>query len=106
MSLQELFETVVNKVNSSPALPMAEIHKLKLYGYYKRITVGTTAESGEDEPSIFNIVGKKKRRAWVECDDMTKDECMLGYVKIIASIEDAELGKDAAKLLEEFEAKQ
>lgn len=105
MSASELFETVTAKVNSTPALPLSEDVKLKLYGHFKRATVGTTQESNSSAPSIFNIVAKKKWNAWVACDGMTKEESMIGYVKLVAGI-DCDLGKESQALLDEYEQKQ
>lgn len=105
MSVSELFETVTAKVKTSPALPLTEDLKLKLYGMFKRSTVGTTTESGETAPSMFNIIGKKKWNAWVACDEMTQEESMMGYVKLVAGI-DCDLGRETTELLNDFESKQ
>lgn len=104
MSTTELFETVTAKVKATPALPLSESLKLQLYGRYKRATVGTTADSKEAAPSLFNIVARKKWNAWVACDNMKKEESMIDYVKLVATI-DCPLGKEASELLNDYEGK-
>ncbi len=101
-STEELFKTVTSKVKSSSALPLNEDLKLKLYGYYKRSTVGSAKESGESAPSLFQIVAKKKWNAWAACDEMEKEESMLNYVKLVAGI-DCDLGRETRDMLDEFE---
>ncbi len=105
MSTSELFETVTSKVKNSPPLPLSESLKLKLYGLYKRSVVGTTTEANESAPSFLNIVARKKWNAWLECNGMSQEESMLGYVKLVADI-DCDLGRETRELLNDFETKK
>ncbi|WP_037585243.1 acyl-CoA-binding protein [Stenoxybacter acetivorans] len=50
---------------------------LKLYAFYKQATSG---DAGDEKPSMFDLVAKKKYEAWGKIKGMSKDEAMQQYI--------------------------
>lgn len=112
---RELFDNVIAAVNAStlPPVPVSNDRKLRLYGLFKRITVGKLNDSDDGnsseprptKPSRFlNPVAYYKYEAWGKCDDMTVPDAIMEYVRYIAS-EDNEVGRSCAEMIKAFEEK-
>lgn len=84
--------TVVGDKGTKPKRVATYGEKSKIYGLYKRATVGKlVAPFGDDDidtdkrpksrPGMLQIEGRAKYDAWMACQDMTKEEAMSEYVK-------------------------
>ena len=56
--------------------------KLKLYAFYKQATEGDVV--GEC-PSVINMVERAKWQSWNAIKGMSKDNAMIGYLKVFDS---------------------
>jgi diazepam-binding inhibitor (GABA receptor modulating acyl-CoA-binding protein) len=106
----EQFEKVAALVadKSTPAArPSTRTEKLRLYGLYKRGTVGRLSppfteddvdiDSRPERPGIFNIDGRMKWDAWKEEDKLaTRDEAREKYVELAREL----VGKPVDDLLQ------
>jgi acyl-CoA-binding protein len=111
---RELFNNVIAAVNSStlPPAPVSNDRKLRLYGLFKRITVGklhdskdgNSSEPRPSKPSMFNLVAYHKYEAWGKCDVLSIPDAIMEYVRLIAS-EDNEVGRSCGEMLKVFEGK-
>lgn len=80
MDLQAQFNDMVDKVrNATIDFNPNNSQKLKLYAFYKQATEGDV--TGEC-PSIVNMVERAKWQAWKAIKGKSKDEAMLGYLKV------------------------
>lgn len=57
--------------------------KLKLYGLYKRATMGKCSEVGGNRPFFMNKVATSKYDAWMSFDNIESNKCKRLYVSII-----------------------
>ena len=62
--------------------------KLKLYGLYKRVTLGKCSEVGGSRPFYFNKIGTSKYDAWMSFDSVGSHKCKQLYVSIIREYSD------------------
>lgn len=58
--------------------------KLKLYGLYKRITIGKCSEMGGNRPFFLNKIARSKFDSWLSFDNLGIDKCKQLYVSIIS----------------------
>lgn len=57
--------------------------KLKLYGLYKRATLGKCSEVGGNRPFFMNKVATSKYDAWMSFNNIESNKCKQLYVSII-----------------------
>lgn len=57
--------------------------KLKLYGLYKRATLGKCSEVGGNRPFFMNKVATSKYDAWMSFNNVESNKCKQLYVSII-----------------------
>eukprot|EP00934_Nitzschia_sp_Nitz4_P008304 Nitzschia sp. Nitz4//scaffold213_size37731//277//7089//NITZ4_007715-RA/size37731-processed-gene-0.0-mRNA-1//1//CDS//3329542050//8294//frame0 len=101
--LSELFDHVVQLVRDSPndnGSYSSNEYKLRLYGLFKRSTVGRWVDTPQQPPSIFQVSERAKFQAWRDCDEMATHEAMMQYISAISTQQDA-LGGQCRKILEE-----
>lgn len=93
---EELFEKVASIVgdkNVKPARKSSFSEKARLYGLYKRATVGKLAPPYDDgdsdtdkrpksRPGILSVESRAKYDAWLEADVLSKQEARDAYVKL------------------------
>ena len=78
-NLQIEFEECVNLVkNGSWGDKVAYQRKLKLYGLYKRITVG---ENNTAQPWAVEFEARAKWDAWKDVEKISKVDCIKLYIK-------------------------
>ena len=83
-SLDISFEKAITFVNEGNDTSMFNDDiKLKLYGLYKRITVGKCSEIGGNRPFFLNRVATSKYDSWLSFDNLGTDKCKQLYVSII-----------------------
>lgn len=83
-SLDISFEEAVKFVNNgNDSSKFSDDLKLKLYGLYKRITIGKCVEMGGTRPFFLNKVGTSKYDSWLSFDNLEVDKCKQLYVSII-----------------------
>ena len=108
---------VIRSTPSTPSNAVSDATKLRLYGLYKRVTVGrlkphgdTDRTEGDDydgggttrtRPSMWNVVERYKYDAWASCDGMEAEEAAMEYVRVAAE-EENDVGRACAALLEDF----
>lgn len=78
--LQTEFDEMVKAVRESTIdFKPNNSQKLKLYAFYKQATEGDiTSEC----PSVVNMVERAKWQAWNAIKGKSKEEAMLGYLKV------------------------
>ncbi|KAL3788746.1 hypothetical protein HJC23_012302 [Cyclotella cryptica] len=105
----EVFEKVAALVadkNTPTARPSTRSEKLRLYGLYKRGTLGRLNPPFQDDdvdtaarparPGIFNLDGRMKWDAWAEEDKLgSKEEARQAYVELAREL----LGKQVDDVL-------
>ena len=57
--------------------------KLKLYGLYKRVTVGKCSEVGGNRPFFLNKIATSKFDSWLSYDNIEPEKCKQLYVSLI-----------------------
>lgn len=57
--------------------------KLKLYGLYKRATVGKCSEVGGNRPFFLNKIATSKFDSWLSYDNIEPEKCKQLYVSLI-----------------------
>jgi len=62
--------------------------KLKLYGLYKRATLGKCSEVGGNRPFFLNKVATSKYDAWMSFNNIESNKCKQLYVSIIKNNSD------------------
>lgn len=78
------FENALKYVNEgSDSSKFSNDLKLKLYGLYKRITVGRCSQMGTSRPFFLNKVATSKYDSWLSFDNLEVDKCKELYVSII-----------------------
>ena len=88
--IKDAFDRVVKSIRNEDKLsssnPFSDETKLSLYGLYKQATAGRLIpdDNGQPKPPLWNIVALRKYNAWMQCGDMSEDEAMLKYMKVIA----------------------
>ena len=91
----ETFEKVaalVGDKNTPAQRASTRAEKLRLYGLYKRGTVGRLTPPFESDdvdtdkrpprPGMFNLDGRMKWDAWAQEDKLSKDEARQAYVDL------------------------
>jgi diazepam-binding inhibitor (GABA receptor modulating acyl-CoA-binding protein) len=78
-SLEERFETAVEEVNKLPNKPQQE-DLLKLYGLYKRVTVGIC---NIEKPWAVQIEASLKWNAWNDVSLLSKSQAMTTYIMLV-----------------------
>ena len=78
MSIQDQFNTALEKLKTLPAQPNDVM--LDLYSLYKQSTVGDVTGK---KPGMFDIVAKAKFEAWEKRKGMTKEQAMQAYVALV-----------------------
>jgi len=92
----ELFQqvaSIVGNKNIKPQRTSTFAERARLYGLYKRATVGKLLGPYDDEdketdrrpitrPGILSIEGRSKYDAWLETQSMTMEEAREEYVKL------------------------
>jgi len=79
---KEVFEKIaalVGDKNTPVARASSRTEKLKLYGLYKRATVGSERP---ERPGIFYVDARLKWDAWAAVDNLTKEEARQAYVDL------------------------
>jgi dTDP-4-amino-4,6-dideoxygalactose transaminase/acyl-CoA-binding protein/nucleoside-diphosphate-sugar epimerase len=101
VTISDLFHAAADLVQSSEpeGAPSNEV-KLKLYGLFKRCTVGR-AEDNSSEPIRWNAIAHKKYIAWKECDSLLKEDAMLKYVETASGL-DGHVGNQCRSLLDSY----
>ena len=78
MSIQDQFNTALEKLKTLPAQPNDVM--LDLYSLYKQSTVGDVTGK---KPGMFDIVAKAKFEAWEKQKGITKEQAMQAYVALV-----------------------
>ena len=82
-TLENQFITATNNAKTLKTKPTND-EMLCLYKYYKQASVGkcnTTA------PWAFNVVDSAKWSAWNSLGNMTKEEAMKSYIKLVTELQ-------------------
>lgn len=93
---EEQFQKAAAIIADSSVKPIRKAsysEKCKLYGLYKRATVGKlNPPYGDDDtdtdsrpksrPGILSVEARSKYDAWAECDNMSKQEARDAYFKL------------------------
>ena len=88
MTLEEKFETVVQRGLSLPKRP-SNADLLLLYSLYKQATLG---DNPHDKPTIIDMKSVAKHRAWNEQKGKSREKAMEEYIAKIEALEAAQLG--------------
>jgi dTDP-4-amino-4,6-dideoxygalactose transaminase/acyl-CoA-binding protein/nucleoside-diphosphate-sugar epimerase len=100
-TISDVFHAAADLVQSSePGGTSSNETKLKLYGLYKRCTVGR-AEENSTEPARWNVVAHRKYMAWKECDSLLQEDAMLTYVETVAGL-DGPVGDQCRSLMDTY----
>jgi len=75
---QEFSQTVADIKNSTSTKPLPQNLKLKMYALYKQATEGDVSGS---KPSMIDMVGRAKYKAWAELKGKSQQEAKSEYVK-------------------------
>lgn len=89
----EALASLVGDKNTKPKRAATYAERCRIYGLYKRATVGKLLPPFDDSdvdtdsrpasrPGILSIEARAKYDAWEACQDMTKDEAMNKYAKL------------------------
>lgn len=78
-NLEERFETAVEEVNKLPNKPQQE-DLLKLYGLYKRVTVGIC---NTEKPWAVQVEASLKWNAWNDVSPLTINQAMTTYIMLV-----------------------
>jgi acyl-CoA-binding protein len=78
-NLEERFETAVKEVNKLPNKPQQE-DLLKLYGLYKRVTVGVC---NIEKPWTVQVEASLKWNAWNDVSPLTTNQAMTTYIMLV-----------------------
>ena len=78
-NLEERFETAVKEVNKLPNKPQQE-DLLKLYGLYKRVTVGVC---NIEKPWAVQIEASLKWNVWNDVSPLTINQAMTTYIMLV-----------------------
>jgi acyl-CoA-binding protein len=78
-NLEERFETAVEEVKNLPNKPQ-QYDLLKLYGLYKRTTVGVC---NIEKPWAVQIEASLKWNAWNDVSPLTINQAMTTYIMIV-----------------------
>jgi acyl-CoA-binding protein len=82
MNMNSAFDQVVILLRETPvSTPVKD--RLRLYVLFKQVTEGTC--SGNESPSMLRITEYSKYKAWISCQDLSKDQAMKEYVLLAAS---------------------
>ena len=82
--MKDEFDKAVVYVNAmKDNVLITDAVKEDIYGLYKRITVGKCSEKGGTRPMFYNVIGQKKYDAWMKYDDITEEQCMIMYIKLV-----------------------
>jgi acyl-CoA-binding protein len=93
---KEQFEAIaalVGDKNTKPKRSASYAEKFKIYGLYKRATLGKLLPPYDEEdldvdsrpkarPGLLQMEARSKYDAWQACQDMSKQEAMNEYVKL------------------------
>ncbi|KAL3900331.1 MAG: hypothetical protein SGCHY_001413 [Lobulomycetales sp.] len=75
------FRTAITVVRSNSSLPDSLM--LRLYGLYKRATVG--APDPSQRPGLFDFRGRAKYDAWASTESFNQESAMQAYVDLVIS---------------------
>ncbi len=78
-NIEERFETAVEEVKNLPNKPQQE-DLLKLYGLYKRVTVGVC---NIEKPWAVQVEASLKWNAWNDVSPLTKNQGMTTYIMLV-----------------------
>ena len=78
-NLEERFETAVEEVKNLPNKPQQE-DLLKLYGLYKRVTLGLC---NIEKPWALQIEASLKWNAWNDVSQLTINQAMTTYIMLV-----------------------
>lgn len=81
-NIEERFETAVKEVKGLPNKPHQE-DLLKLYGLFKRATVGVC---NIDKPWAVQIEASLKWNAWNDVSSLTRNQSMSTYIIIVNTL--------------------
>lgn len=81
-SIGEKFDAAVNAVPLLKSEPSNDV-KLKMYGLFSQAKKGPC---NTPPPGMFDMVGKAKHNAWSSLKNMSQEEAMQEYVKIVSSL--------------------
>ena len=96
---EEVFERIaalVGDKNTPVARASTRVEKLKLYGLYKRATVGS--DERPERPGILKVDARLKWDAWAAVDNLTKEEARQAYVDLAKEL----IGKPVDTVLAEL----
>jgi acyl-CoA-binding protein len=81
LELEERFKLATTHVQAVAANLDSKL-LLQLYGLYKQATVGPCTAA---QPSWFNVTAKQKWEAWNQLKQMTVEEAMQSYIRLVTS---------------------
>jgi diazepam-binding inhibitor (GABA receptor modulating acyl-CoA-binding protein) len=60
--------------------------QLKMYAYFKRVTVGKCSEKGGERPGFFSFEAKAKWDAWSAVDSCSEEDAQKEYCKLLTEM--------------------
>ena len=87
--MSKTFIEAVNKVNlQKNTLIVSNDIQAKLYGLYKRVTVGLCSEHGGERPGILRVYARTKYDSWKLYDEYTVEQSEKMYIDTVSTILD------------------
>ncbi|XP_038614775.1 diazepam-binding inhibitor-like 5 [Tachyglossus aculeatus] len=69
--------------------PVSDVEKLKIYGFYKQVTVG---DIDIPRPCETDIRGKAKWDAWNSCKEMAREDAIKAYIGKVEEVAQKQSG--------------